>query len=52
VITGILRLLEAARVARFSQPGVELRRQQLATAATDNHDSYNLSHAFIQRLMN
>jgi len=28
------------------------RRQQAGNAATDDHDSYNLSHENIQRVMN
>jgi hypothetical protein len=53
VIAGILLLLEVACVARLSQSGVELRRQQQAsTAATDSHDSYDMSHETIQRVMN
>jgi hypothetical protein len=35
------------------RPIAELRRrQQAGNAATDDHDSYNLSHENIQRVMN
>jgi hypothetical protein len=39
--------------ARCSKAIAELRRrQQAGNAATDDHDSYNLSHENIQRVMN
>jgi len=53
VVTGILLLPEVACVACFSKPGVELHCQRLAgNAATDDHDSSDLRHEYIQRVMN